>query len=87
MPDDTADEPIPHPIYHPPFAYVIWSFEHHAWWGPGQAGYTWTLARAGRYSAVEAGEIVTNSVLGEEVAILVQVAERNGPPTVQGLWS
>lgn len=68
------------------YEFVIWSFEHEAWWGPDHAGYTPDLDRAGRYSAREAGEIVTDSILGDEVAIEASVARRKGPPTVKGLW-
>lgn len=66
--------------------YVIWSFEHRQWWGPDHSGYTDQLGNAGRYDAAEAGRIVTNSVLGEEVAILEQTAALNGAPTVESLW-
>jgi len=67
--------------------YVIWSFEHGQWWGPGHCGYTDYLSEAGRYTAREAGEIVTNSVMGEEVTIHQRTAEINGAPTVKGLWN
>lgn len=66
--------------------YVIWSFEHRMWWAPDRAGYTPSLELAGRYTAKEAGEIVTNSIFCEEVAIHEKVVERVGPPTVSGLW-
>lgn len=66
--------------------YVIWSFEHNQWWGPDHSGYTPVLSMAGRYDAREAGEIVTNSVMGEEVALLEQTAALNGAPTVRSLW-
>lgn len=66
--------------------YVIWSFEHRQWWGPHHCGYTPHLFAAGRYDAVEAGEIVTQSVMGEEVALLEQTAAMNGAPTVRSLW-
>ena len=67
--------------------YVIWSFEHDQWWGANNSGYTDELSKAGRYSALEAGEIVTCSVMGEEVAIEEHTAQINGKPTVKGLWS
>jgi len=62
--------------------YVIWSYEHRMWWGPNHAGYVDDLADAGRYTAPEAGRIVTNSVLLEELAVLEQVVLRFGgkPP-------
>ena len=60
--------------------YVIWSFEHRAWWGPSHRGYTPHLDDAGRYSKRDAGDIVTSSVWCEEVAMLVAVAEQNGHP-------
>ena len=60
--------------------YVVWSFEHRAWWGPDHRGYVTDLDAAGRYTRHEAAEIVINSVWCEEVAMLVQVAEQNGQP-------
>jgi hypothetical protein len=42
-------------------AYVIWSFEHDAWWGPGRMGYTADLMHAGRYSKSEADAIVVQA--------------------------
>jgi len=38
--------------------WVIWSFEHNAWWGPDRCGYVSDLADAGRYSHAEVDEIV-----------------------------
>lgn len=62
--------------------YLIWSFEHQAWWRPNSNGYTTDLAQAGRYSQEEAGRIVTQSIFLEEIAILESVVERHGgkPP-------
>jgi len=37
--------------------YLIWSYEHGAWWSPYRAGYTRNPARAGNYSFEEATEI------------------------------
>lgn len=55
--------------------YVIWSHEHGQWWGPNHCGYTDDLAKAGRYSKAEAGEIVLDHIPpGDEVAMQVQVA-------------
>lgn len=42
-------------------AWVIWSEEHAAWWGPGKWGYTKSLASAGRYSQAEAQAICTQA--------------------------
>ena len=38
--------------------YVIWSFEHRAWWAPGRRGYTPDLGAAGRYRRTDARRIV-----------------------------
>ena len=40
-----------------PERYLIWSFEHRAWWGPGRVGCTTATHRAGIYTAEEANEI------------------------------
>ena len=40
-----------------PERYLIRSFEHRAWWGPGRVGYTTATHRAGIYAAEEANEI------------------------------
>jgi hypothetical protein len=60
--------------------FVIWSFEHRAWWGPGGSGYVADLSNAGRYTASEAGSIVTDSVWNDEVAVLFNIAAQKGPP-------
>lgn len=62
------------------YEYVIWSFEHEAWRGPDHRGYVLDLKDAGRYSAQDAGEIVTSSVMLDEVAIVAQLAEMHGAP-------
>lgn len=38
--------------------YLIWSFEHDAWWKPDRAGYTPDRDEAGRYPDLEAIAIV-----------------------------
>lgn len=38
--------------------YLIWSFEHDAWWAPRERGYTRDWTEAGRYSRERAAEIV-----------------------------
>ena len=62
--------------------WVIWSFEHQAWWRPDWRGYTDQLSDAGRYSTIEAGLIVVNAnvVAEEERALPLDIAERQGPP-------
>ena len=64
--------------------YVIWSFEHDAWWGPGRCGYVLELAAAGRYTKDEALAIQTDanryrSTIFEQALPLAE-AERGGPP-------
>lgn len=41
--------------------YVIWSFEHDAWWKPGRSGYTQDLYQAGLYTAEDAARIVEDA--------------------------
>ena len=38
--------------------YLIWSEEHGAWWCSDRAGYTRSLAQAGRYDVVDAHRIL-----------------------------
>lgn len=63
-----------------PRNYVIWSFEHHAWWKPDREGYVEDVAQAGLYSAREAGDIVTTSIWNDEVAVYSLIAFRDGTP-------
>lgn len=37
--------------------WVVWSFEHDAWWAPNEHGYVQQLAAAGRYTEAQAVEI------------------------------
>ena len=60
--------------------YLIWSFKHDCWWAPNSRGYTPDIELAGRYSAHDAGEIVTNSILLESIAICEPIATEQGPP-------
>lgn len=41
--------------------YLIWSYEHDAWWKPGRWGYTRVLGDAGQYAGVEAQQIVADA--------------------------
>lgn len=51
--------------------WLVWSYEHDAWWRPGGFGYTSTLAQAGRYERAEADQIVAraNRVTVNEAAV------------------
>lgn len=57
--------------------FVIWSFEHGAYWRPAEIGYTRELAEAGRYSKADADRIIAsaNLVSLNEIAILARHAE------------
>lgn len=44
--------------------YLIWSEEHGAWWRPARAGYTTSMAKAGRYTHKDALAIVDNANAG-----------------------
>jgi hypothetical protein len=66
--------------------WVVWSFEHDAWWAPGRLGYVQDLAAAGRYTKLEAIEIerhanqyLRDGVIREQALPLAQ-AERDGAP-------
>ena len=64
--------------------YVIWSFEHKAWWAPNRYGYTRLLDEAGRYTQADAEDIVATANLPgieQERAMTVEDARRHGPPT------
>ncbi len=60
--------------------YLIWSFQHNKWWAAKERGYTGDFILAGRYTKERAGEIVTSSILCEEVAVIEQLARSWGPP-------
>lgn len=65
--------------------FLIWSWEHLAWWAPAQQGYTDKLAKAGRYSWEEAAEITVGHIpAGEEVAMLEVEAMQRGAPKPMG---
>lgn len=57
--------------------YVIWSFEHGAYWRPAECGYTRALAEAGRYSQADAERIIASANIASlnEIAILASAAE------------
>lgn len=60
--------------------YLIWSFKHAQWWAPNENGYVPDIAKAGRYSQLNAGRIVTNGVFNESLAVIEPIALENGPP-------
>lgn len=66
------------------YPFVIWSFEHDAWWRPGRMRYTTELDAAGRYSEAEAREIVDNANRyanqENERALTLADALESGPP-------
>jgi hypothetical protein len=59
--------------------YVIWSFEHDAWWSPGRMGYTPYLAAAGRYTKADADAIVEHA--NKYSPTINEVAIREPGPT------
>jgi hypothetical protein len=65
--------------------YLIWSFEHGAWWRPARMGYTRRLSEAGRYSAQEARDIVFKANRYTEHAMEMMVAEEDGPKFAEAL--
>lgn len=50
----------------PSSEYVIWSNEHHAWWGPDERGYVSRIDRAGRYPRQQALKICSRARGGRE---------------------
>ena len=61
--------------------YVIWSWEHRAWWRANREGYTESLAEAGHYTFDEAAEITVGHIpAGEEVAMCYAEAQQRGKP-------
>ncbi len=60
--------------------FVIWSYEHRAWWRPKWSGYTTNFGVAGHYTAEEAGRAVTGSALIGEIAIREDIGQTRGPP-------
>ena len=60
--------------------YLIWSYEHNAWWGPDSRGYRRSVDAAGRYSESDASRIVVNANINgiNEIAIPESVALRHG---------
>ena len=63
--------------------YVIWSFEHDAWWRPDGYGYTPRLDEAGRYDERTARDIISEAnrydPIPHEMAVILAAAERDAP--------
>jgi len=63
--------------------YLIWSYSHSMWWAPYKCGYVDDVGDAGEYSALEAGDIITTSLMLTTVAIHVETLRLkydNQPP-------
>ena len=61
--------------------FVIWSWEHQAWWAPNRQGYTELLAQAGHYTFEEAADLTVGHIpAGEEVAMRLAEAQQRGRP-------
>ncbi len=57
--------------------WLIWSVEHIAWWKPDQVGYTTKSEKAGRYSFLEARQIVCDANFGQDAPSETMVNERD----------
>jgi hypothetical protein len=61
------------------YEYLVWSFEHGGWWGPGEWGYVPRQAQAGRYTLERALEISRNgNITGEVREAVVPVPKGRG---------
>lgn len=71
-----------------PEPWVIWSFEHDAWWAPGRCGYVLELAQAGRYTEAEARDIEAhaNIIRQNEVALSLPEAQMQCAPRLGVAW-
>jgi hypothetical protein len=59
--------------------YLIWSFEHNAWWAPAATGYVSDAARAGRYSLAGAEHICRRANIAAINEAIVPLPERHYP--------
>ena len=65
--------------------FVVWSWEHRAWWRADRKGYTESLNEAGHYTFDEAADITVGHIpAGEEIAMLYEEAKQRGQPRVYG---
>lgn len=76
-------KPVPNAL-----TWVVWSYEHDAWWAPNQCGYATSLLQAGLYTEAEAKAIEEGAnrggVRNEEARPLKDAIEaertlKNGP--------
>jgi hypothetical protein len=49
--------------------WLVWSYEHDAWWGPGRMGYVKDSRKAGRYTYEEAEAICAQANRFSEVVM------------------
>lgn len=64
--------------------YLIWSFEHGGWWGPGHIGYYPKRADAGIYSEREAMDIVARANIITINEALVPITHAMGEDIIEG---
>lgn len=63
---------VPQPMF------LIWSFEHDAWWAPERCGYTKDINKAGMYGLEEAAQICIDasySGVAQEVMLPAECRE------------
>jgi len=62
--------------------FLIWSYEHDAWWGPNGRGYVKDIEKAGRYHPVNAAAILIDAsvVKIDEIIIPEHLAVDKGAP-------
>lgn len=68
-------------------AYLIWSNEHEAWWGPGGYGYTLDIKYAGRYGREYAIQICKRALYGRHKGLSypeLAIAERDALDSTTG---
>jgi hypothetical protein len=62
--------------------YLIWSFEHNAWWGPNEVGYVKNIEKAGRYSLAGAERICLAANTGSIDEAIVPLPETRIPASL-----
>ena len=56
--------------------YLIWSNEHHAWWGLANNGYVADIANAGRYDRETVLTVCTMALLGSRLGVPNEIPVR-----------